>query len=332
MLSGIWPRGRSSAPGKRKDRDHVGRGPAVLDRRRSWPSSAASLGSSGEQQRRQPPPPGTVMSSFGPQASKNCTSCLRAASSFQARSRRTISSSCSIASSRSPRGVERQGEVEAGLVVVRVRLEPALELAGVAERRRLLGELERGAGAGDRRVVLLGARRHGEEALRALEIAERRDAARERRRWRRRSPGPAPARQRRARRRRRRRPRPHAHRPAARRSSAAARADRADEALDEGLTWLSGSAPMKPSTGWPLVKAITAGIDWMPSWPGICGCSSMFILTSRTLPPAAFTAFSSTGVSCLHGPHHGAQKSTSTGRLRRFLDDVLAEALRWSCP
>src|SRR5271155_1191582 len=51
----------------------------------------------------------------------------------------------------------------------------------------------------------------------------------------------------------------------------------------------------------------------MPIWPGIAGCSSMFILTSLTLPLADFTAFSSTGVSCLHGPHHGAQKSTSTG-------------------
>ncbi len=39
----------------------------------------------------------------------------------------------------------------------------------------------------------------------------------------------------------------------------------------------------------------------------------MFILTSLTLPPAARTAFSSAGCSCLHGPHHGAQKSTSTG-------------------
>ena len=78
-------------------------------------------------------------------------------------------------------------------------------------------------------------------------------------------------------------------------------------------TWLSGSAPMKPSAGWPLTKAITAGIDWMPIWPGMAGCSSMFILTSLTLPLAAFTAFSRTGVSCLHGPHHGAQKSTSTG-------------------
>ena len=39
----------------------------------------------------------------------------------------------------------------------------------------------------------------------------------------------------------------------------------------------------------------------------------MFILTSATLPPASATAFSSAGASCLHGPHHGAQKSTSTG-------------------
>src|SRR6476620_11046654 len=30
------------------------------------------------------------------------------------------------------------------------------------------------------------------------------------------------------------------------------------------VTWPSGNAPMKPSTGWPLENAITAGIDWMP--------------------------------------------------------------------
>src|ERR1044071_3888664 len=39
----------------------------------------------------------------------------------------------------------------------------------------------------------------------------------------------------------------------------------------------------------------------------------MFILASLTLPFVAFTAFSRTGVSCLQGPHQGAQKSTSTG-------------------
>ena len=81
----------------------------------------------------------------------------------------------------------------------------------------------------------------------------------------------------------------------------------------KAVTWLSGTAPMKPSAGWPLTKAITAGIDWMPIWPGIAGCSSMFILTSLTLPLAARTAFSRIGVSWRQGPHHGAQKSISTG-------------------
>src|SRR6266851_4634568 len=51
----------------------------------------------------------------------------------------------------------------------------------------------------------------------------------------------------------------------------------------------------------------------MPSCPGIEGCLSMSILTSLTLPLAAWTTFSSTGPSCLQGPHHSAQKSTSTG-------------------
>ncbi len=46
----------------------------------------------------------------------------------------------------------------------------------------------------------------------------------------------------------------------------------------------------------------------------------MFILTSLTLPPAALTTFSRTGVSCLQGPHQGAQKSTSTGC---FIDSAM---------
>ena len=43
------------------------------------------------------------------------------------------------------------------------------------------------------------------------------------------------------------------------------------------------------------------------------GFSSMLILTRRTLPAALLTTRSSSGVSCLHGLHHGAQKSTITG-------------------
>ena len=73
---------------QREDRDHVGQGPAVPDRRRSWPCPrprwARQANSSDDSRRR----PARVMSSIGPQASKNWTSCLRAASSFQVRSRR----------------------------------------------------------------------------------------------------------------------------------------------------------------------------------------------------------------------------------------------------
>src|SRR5438874_699979 len=36
----------------------------------------------------------------------------------------------------------------------------------------------------------------------------------------------------------------------------------------KAVTWLSGTAPIKPSAGWPLTNAITAGIDWIPIWPG----------------------------------------------------------------
>src|SRR5436190_20612251 len=45
----------------------------------------------------------------------------------------------------------------------------------------------------------------------------------------------------------------------------------------------------------------------------ISGFSSILSLTIRTAPLAARTVFSRIGPSCLHGPHHGAQKSTMTG-------------------
>src|SRR3546814_16889125 len=51
----------------------------------------------------------------------------------------------------------------------------------------------------------------------------------------------------------------------------------------------------------------------MRSCCAISGHSSMLTLTSFTAPAALRTTRSSNGVSCLHGPHHGAQKSTSTG-------------------
>src|SRR5712691_824914 len=45
----------------------------------------------------------------------------------------------------------------------------------------------------------------------------------------------------------------------------------------------------------------------------ISGFSSMLSLTMRTAPLAPRTTFSRIGPNCLHGPHHGAQKSTMIG-------------------
>ena len=56
---------------------------------------------------------------------------------------------------------------------------------------------------------------------------------------------------------------------------------------------------------------------------------SMSILTSLTAPLASLTTFSIIGCSVLHGPHHGAQKSTMTGTVRDASITSLAN-LVWS--
>src|SRR6185312_3992042 len=56
---------------------------------------------------------------------------------------------------------------------------------------------------------------------------------------------------------------------------------------------------------------------------------SMLILTSLTAPLASVTTFSMIGCRVLHGPHHGAQKSTITGTVREASSTSLAN-LVWS--
>src|SRR4051812_14774579 len=63
-----------------------------------------------------------------------------------------------------------------------------------------------------------------------------------------------------------------------------------------------------PSTNTDMV-----GIDMMPYSRAVSGFSSMFSLTMRSLSPCSLAISSSTGATILHGPHHSAQKSTSTG-------------------
>ena len=61
---------------------------------------------------------------------------------------------------------------------------------------------------------------------------------------------------------------------------------------------------------------------WICSWPDSAWLASTSTLASTQAPPSASASRSSTGQSCLHGPHQSAQKSTSTGTVHRALQDL----------
>ncbi len=81
----------------------------------------------------------------------------------------------------------------------------------------------------------------------------------------------------------------------------------------KALTWLSGTAPMKPSAGWPLTKAITRRNR----------LDAHLARNRRMLVDVHFHQLDLAlggahrllkgRVNCLQGPHQGAQKSISTG-------------------
>ncbi|OLT13943.1 hypothetical protein BJF78_20925 [Pseudonocardia sp. CNS-139] len=70
---------------------------------------------------------------------------------------------------------------------------------------------------------------------------------------------------------------------------------------------------MNASTGWPPTTATTIGIDCTPKACAIRGFASTSTLASTQAPLPAAASRSSTGDSCLHGPHHVAHRSTTTG-------------------
>src|SRR5690606_27201848 len=57
----------------------------------------------------------------------------------------------------------------------------------------------------------------------------------------------------------------------------------------------------------------TFGIERTPYAAESSGLSSEFTLTTLTRPSNSRATLSMIGVSARHGPHHGAQKSTTTG-------------------
>ena len=95
----------------------------------------------------------------------------------------------------------------------------------------------------------------------------------------------------------------------------------------KALIWLSGCAPMKPSAGWPLTKAITAGIDWMPIWPGICGMVVDVHLDQLDLALGRADRLFDDRRQLTAGPAPGRPEVDQHRLALRFLDDVLHEGL-----
>src|SRR5467141_2816268 len=74
-----------------------------------------------------------------------------------------------------------------------------------------------------------------------------------------------------------------------------------------------GAAPTWREAISPPLKIIRVGIDITPYFEAVFGLSSTFSLTILTLSPMAPEISSSAGAIIRQGPHHSAQKSTTTG-------------------
>src|SRR5712672_2732679 len=74
-----------------------------------------------------------------------------------------------------------------------------------------------------------------------------------------------------------------------------------------------GAAPIWREAICPFLKIISVGTDWIPYLVAVAGLSSTLSLTILTLSPSEPAISSSAGAIMRQGPHHSAQKSTTTG-------------------
>ena len=156
--------------------------------------------------------------------------------------------------------VERHREIESGLMVGRIGGDLLLKIGNGPSDLGLLGEIERRTRGGDGCIVLLSCRHHGERLFRLIERAGLDMAAHQSGKRRQVCAvlgEKLPV---------------HVRRPGsiARRERSVGRLEQIPlfaanailgQAFEESDHLASGSAPMKPSAGWPLTKAMTAGID-----------------------------------------------------------------------
>src|SRR5215204_489973 len=74
-----------------------------------------------------------------------------------------------------------------------------------------------------------------------------------------------------------------------------------------------GSAPTTALGCSPGSKNAMVGMLETPKWPASAVSASTSTFATFTEPSYSAAIWSMTGATCLHGPHHAAQKSTSTG-------------------
>ena len=86
--------------------------------------------------------------------------------------------------------------------------------------------------------------------------------------------------------------------------------------LSHCRTWASGRAPRNPGTSWPPITPTTIGMLCTCSAALSWGLASTSTLASTQAPAASSASRSSTGLSCLQGPHHSAHRSMITGTVR----------------
>src|SRR5580704_3079036 len=87
------------------------------------------------------------------------------------------------------------------------------------------------------------------------------------------------------------------------------------EAVIHCSSFCFGAAPTWREASSPFLNSISVGIDMMPYLAAVPGFSSTLSLTIFTLPFSELEISSSAGEIIRHGPHHSAQKSTTTGPL-----------------
>ncbi len=76
-----------------------------------------------------------------------------------------------------------------------------------------------------------------------------------------------------------------------------------------------GRAPIMVFTTWPLTKRFIVGIEVIPYLIAIALSSSVLSFTILIFAECSVAISSRIGATARHGPHHSAQKSTSTGVL-----------------